>query len=469
MKKIPFIVAGITLPLLFSYSYGNENSENVELIVKYKPHATITSNLNTQSAYHIKKKLSDNTYIVSLKNSVVHSGSLSPLVSITEQGEVNAYKVASRFMKKHPDAIYAIPKNSTMKAYGQVSDINTMNVTRWDDQWDMHNDGIGVGVNGAWQLINSAKEAIYTAVVDSGIARNAPSDIQQNLYTNTTYYFYMNGQSVSISDNIYDNGSFHGTHVAGTIGANGPNVTGVIGPVSGIKVTPVRVLGDNGSGGTYSIMDGVKWAAGDKLNITNIKDNPHPAKVLNLSLGMSKPWYVSDIEWQYYYMPTLCSAWQDTIETVNRMNATVVLAAGNDSRTLFYSIPSGCPDINAIVVEASGPTGALSFYSTYNDPYGWPVKSLVVRAPGGDGKIYGEKGKILSTVNGDYAYMQGTSMAAPHVAGIVSLVYALNPDANVDYVRKILQLSIQDNGVINAHKAVKNTILLENDTMVTPT
>ncbi|MBK2124708.1 S8 family serine peptidase [Fangia hongkongensis] len=466
MKKLSIILASISLLVTLSLGYG---SGNIELIVKYKPDAESTSNLTAQSDYHIKEKLSNNTYILSLENSAYKDMALAPLVSMKEQAEINAYKLASEFMKKHPEVIYAIPKNSTMKAYTEVNNSHTMNVTRWDDQWDMHNDGIGVGADGAWQLVNQAKEAIYTAVVDSGIAKNAPFDIQQNLYMDTTYYFYMNNQSVAISDNIYDNGSFHGTHVAGTIAANGPNVTGVIGSVSAIKVTPVRVLGDDGSGGTYSIMDGVKWAAGDKLNIANIKDNPHPAKVLNLSLGMSKPWYVSDSAWQYYYMPSLCSAWQDTINTVNKMNATVVLAAGNDSRTLFYSIPSGCPDINAIVVEASGPTGALSFYSTYNDPYSWPVKSLVVRAPGGDDKIYGEKGKILSTVNGDYGYMQGTSMAAPHVAGIVSLIYALNPDANVDYVRKILQLSVQENGVISAQKALKNTILLENSAITSPT
>ncbi|MFZ9034826.1 MAG: S8 family serine peptidase [Francisellaceae bacterium] len=464
MKKSILSMCLVSLGLISSAAYAGSDGE-ISLIVKYKPQASamnLKSSNNSTYSVIAQQDLGKDKALVTVRpeNISVSTLTLAPAVSAKEQEEEAAYQMAREFMESNPDVIYAIPSSSTMHAYGDVSTTAAtgVDVARWADQWDMHNDGNGIGVEGAWQLVNNSKTySTYAAVVDSGLAPQAPEDITKKLEVSATHYFYTDSNNkVVVSDNITDNGSYHGTHVAGTIAADGPNVTGVAGPVDAVKVIPVRALGDDGSGSTDAILDAVQWAAGSAVD--GVASNPYPAKVVNLSLGMSKPWYISDNSWKNNYMTTLCAAWGDTINAVNGKGAVVVIAAGNDSQTLFNDIPSGCQNINAVVVEASGSTGKLSFYSTYDDPASWKVGSLVVRAPGGDSKIGGDAGEILSTMNGGYGYMQGTSMATPHVVGIVSLIYALNPDADVDYVRDILKHSAQSNGVLSAQLAVGNVL-----------
>jgi serine protease len=140
--------------------------------------------------------------------------------------------------------------------------------------------------------------------------------------------------------------SWHGTHVAGTIGAASNNGLGVAGVNWLAKILPVRVLGKCG-GYTSDIVDGVRWAAG--LSVTGVPANANPADVLNLSLGG----------------PGSCSASeQNAFNAVIAAGTTVVIAAGNSNANAANYAPGNCNGV--ITVAATDRTGdkALSTATT---------------------------------------------------------------------------------------------------------
>ncbi len=245
------------------------------------------------------------------------------------------------------------------------------------------------------------------------------------------------------------NSSWHGTHVAGTIGAVTNNSQGVAGVNWGAKLLSVRVLGKCG-GATSDIADGMRWAAG--LSVPGVPNNPNPAKVLNLSLGGNSQ--------------TCPATFQSAINAVNAAGGIVVVAAGNSSSNAAEFTPANCNGV--ITVGATNRSGVRARYSNYG--------SVVdISAPGGD-----SAGGVLSTANtgtqgpasDSYAYKQGTSMAAPHVAGVVSLMLAINPTLNFTQTETILKLTAKPfgpghscsgsttcgAGIVNAHAALRHLL-----------
>ncbi|MDD5630090.1 MAG: S8 family peptidase, partial [Elusimicrobia bacterium] len=208
--------------------------------------------------------------------------------------------------------------------------------------------------------------------------------------------------------------SWHGTHVAGTIGASSDNGVGVAGVNWVSTILPIRVLGKCG-GYDSDIINGMEWAAG--IPIPGYPDNPYPAKVLNLSLGGSG---------------ACPAAWQAAISSVTDHGAVVIVSAGNDGTNLAFApkTPASCSGV--ITVAAVGPAGEKAFYSNYGS-------AVAIAAPGGnDPAGTDSKKQVLSTLNsglkvpvdvgaaGDtYGGYQGTSMSAPHVSGVASLMFSL--------------------------------------------
>jgi serine protease len=219
------------------------------------------------------------------------------------------------------------------------------------------------------------------------------------------------------------NSSWHGTHVTGIIAASGNNSQGIAGVNWNTRILPVRVLGKCG-GAISDIIDGMLWAAG--ISVPGVPNNQYPAKVINMSLGGASPNGCAG------------STFQDAINRIKATGSLIVVAAGNDDREAAYYIPASC--IGVMTVASVGPAGERASYSNYSTRY-----SVDVSAPGGD-SIYGGEYTILSTYNSGlttpqnpgYAYMQGTSMAAPHVSGIASLALAIDPQIPSE----LLQLSI---------------------------
>lgn len=211
--------------------------------------------------------------------------------------------------------------------------------------------------------------------------------------------------------------SWHGTHVAGILGATGNNGLGVAGLDWRTRILPVRVLGACG-GYLSDIMDGVRWAAG--LPVPGAPTNVHPARVINLSLGG---------------LGTCGRHAQEAVDAARNAGALVVVAAGNDAADASASVPANCAGV--VTVASTSRLGRRARYSNFGGV-------VAVSAPGGDMSV--DSG-ILSTIDSgvtrpalDNAYRsgQGTSMAAPVVSGIASLVWSVNPELSVEAVARIL-------------------------------
>ena len=219
--------------------------------------------------------------------------------------------------------------------------------------------------------------------------------------------------------------SYHGTHVAGTVGAAvSNNRSGVAGGAWNVTIVPVRALGKCG-GRLTDINDAIRWAGGlvpaVGLNGEEVW-NDNPADIINLSIGL------------FEFCP---ASLQEAINAVVERGAVVVSAAGNARvSTRFYS-PGGCQ--NVISVAAGDARGAMAPYSNYG-------VEVDVLAPGGDlsrdDNGDGRPDGVLSTrvaqncfdpVTGDpvdtcyYAFEQGTSMAAPHVSAALALIKSREP------------------------------------------
>ncbi|MDP3459214.1 MAG: S8 family peptidase [Hyphomonas sp.] len=222
--------------------------------------------------------------------------------------------------------------------------------------------------------------------------------------------------------------SFHGTHVAGTVGAAATNNgAGVAGGAWNVRIVPVRALGKCG-GRLSDINDAIRWAAGlipaEGPANTEVW-NENPADVINLSIGL---------------LGACPASLQDAIDAVTARGAIVVSAAGNARMSTSFYAPAGCRGI--VTVAASDARGQITPYSNYG-----PEVTLL--APGGD-LTRDDNGDnkpdgVLSTkaasncydpVTGEsvetcyYAYEQGTSMAAPHVSAALALLKARSPSAS---------------------------------------
>jgi serine protease len=251
-----------------------------------------------------------------------------------------------------------------------------------------------------------------------------------------------------------DTSSWHGTHVAGTIGAASNNASGVAGVNWSSKILPVRVLGKCG-GWDSDIIDGMRWAAG--LSVSGVPANANPAKVLNLSLGGAGA----------------CPAsWQSAIDEVVSAGAVVVVAAGNDGVNMNSNpyTPGSCGSV--ITVGAVGRTGSLAYYGNYGS-------AVALSGPGGEQGFLNDPDGVLSTCNAglqspgadSYIYKQGTSMSAPHVAGVASLMLSANSALTPSGVKGLLQssarafpdascnMSICGAGLLDAQEAVRQALL----------
>ena len=175
-----------------------------------------------------------------------------------------------------------------------------------------------------------------------------------------------------------DDGNGHGTHVAGTVAAKN-NTVGVVGVAAGALVVPVKVLGARGSGSYSGVIAGVNYVGA----------NGNQGDVANMSLGGP------------------ISEALDAAILAASSKVKFVLAAGNESVDANNSSPARVNGPNIFTISAMTSTGALASFSNYGNP---PVDFA---APGVG---------IQSTYKGGgYASLSGTSMAAPHVAGILLL------------------------------------------------
>jgi serine protease len=343
----------------------------------------------------------------------------------------------------------------------------TPNDPYYPQQWhyfDPSTGNYGINLPLAWDLTQELP-SVVVAVVDTGITNHIEFKnqtvpgydfISEPLIANDGHgrdndpsdpgdWITAEDKNLDIFKNCrISDSSWHGTHVAGTIGAASDNGIGVAGINWKVKILPVRVLGKCG-GYTSDIADGMRWAAG--LPVTGVPVNANPAKVINLSLGGSGS----------------CSAtYQNAINAIDATGATIVVAAGNSNTDAINFQPANCNGV--ITVAATNKNGSKASYSNYG-------AIIDISAPGGD-----SLGGVLSALNtgtqgpaeDTYAFYQGTSMAAPHVSGVASLIYATNSSLQWNQVMQIMQenvtrfpagstctSSICGSGILNAYAALK--------------
>ncbi|MEM9924305.1 MAG: S8 family peptidase [Cyanobacteria bacterium P01_D01_bin.50] len=252
-------------------------------------------------------------------------------------------------------------------------------------------------------------EGVVVAVLDTGVDYNH-NDLKNNIWTNSGE-IANNGIDDDgngyIDDfygwNFYGNNNNtmdiegHGTHISGTI-AGTNNDYGVTGIAYDAQIMPVKVLNDFGSGSSTSVTNGIYYAV----------DNG--ADVINLSLAGSFP------------SPNIEAA----IEYAADRGVTVVMAAGNNGEEKLsyparyadeYGIAVGAVDNNQNMAQFSNRAGSESL--------------AYVTAPGVN---------IYSTLPNDkYDYYSGTSMAAPHVSGVVALMLSANPNLDSKVIRQTFE------------------------------
>jgi len=205
-------------------------------------------------------------------------------------------------------------------------------------------------------------------IIDTGVDTDHP-----DLDVDTVLSKCFIRDETSIEDN---NG--HGTHVAGIIGALN-NSFGVVGVAAGAKIIALKALDNEGSGSTSQLIRALNY----------VGQNANPGEVVNMSLG-------SD---------TISASLDNAVLTLAQRGILFAIAAGNESQKADLSSPARVNDPNVFTVSAIDSVGRLAGFSNYGNDV------VDFAAPGV---------RIVSTYSeGRYARLSGTSMAAPHVAGIL--------------------------------------------------
>jgi serine protease len=293
----------------------------------------------------------------------------------------------------------------------------------------------------AWD-ISVGSPNLIVAVVDSGIKTNHPDTGPRSgggfdFIEDPGIGGDENGRDpdpTDPGDNAYGNGqsSWHGTHVAGTIGAETDNAIGVAGVLWQGQVMPIRVLGMGAQGSDYDILSGIIWSVGD--SIEGVPDNTVRAKVLNLSLGGPTDQQGEQV-------------WNEIVgDLINNGepygHPLIVAAVGNSNENGATTVPANIPGI--ISVGAARFDGRRAEYSNWGD-----VVSIM--APGGqasvDQNVDGFPDGVLSLFDNDYNFEQGTSMAAPHVSGIVGLLSTVKENLTQAEALQILRDTANPAGV----------------------
>lgn len=293
--------------------------------------------------------------------------------------------------------------------------------TSFKKQWGMKNDGKNgsvfssglagedINVLRAWSITKGSKD-IKIAVIDTGVDYTHPDlkaqmdvnpaelkgkagvDDDNNGYVDDIY-----GYDFANKDGDPQDGHGHGTHCAGVIGAS-HNSAGVAGVMADVKIVGIKFLSDAGSGETIDAIAAIDYAIKRGVQV------------------MSNSWGGGDKE----------QSLEDAIKSAEAAGITFVAAAGNESANndSTASYPANYEVSNVISVGSYTSAGAKSSFSNYG------LTSVHVTAPGSG---------ILSTYKkGGYTSMSGTSMATPHIAGVVGLLLSKEPTLTPAQIRERL-------------------------------
>lgn len=364
-----------------------------------------------------------------------------PGLSVVKLPAGMTVKNALRTFNKAEGILYAEP-NYRVKVLSSIP-----NDPRFCELWGMHNTGqtggtpdADIDAPEAWDIANGSHE-IVVAVIDSGVDYTH-ADLAPNIWVNEAE---ANGTpGVDDDGNGYEDDIYgydfcnddpdpmddhdHGTHCAGTIGAVGNNGEGVTGVCWNVRIMALKFL-DSDGGNTADAIECVEYST---LMGANLSSNSWGGG--GYSQGL-----------------------KDAIEAAGAAGMLFVAAAGNDGQNndTIPLYPSSYVCSNIIAVMATDHDDERSIWSPYSSNYG--LTSVDLGAPGTD---------ILSCEpGGGYQYMDGTSMAAPHVAGACALIWSMNPMLSNSEVKDILLGTVDpvlsglcvSEGRLNLYNAVLET------------
>jgi subtilisin family serine protease len=354
---------------------------------------SIFTNLNARLGGRVLKRFAriGNLHVISLPKNI----SVSNAIAFFQQSGLVKYAEPDYFVN----------------ALVQPNDFNYWN----GDLWNLNNIGQYGGTPGAdinatngWDYQTSASN-IIVAVIDTGV-RYTHEDLAANMWINPQENLdgYTNDLcGINLVNNGRGNGDpwddyGHGTHVAGIIGAVGNNGVGIAGICWQVQLMALKFIDSNGSGSISDAVTCMDYA------------RAHGAKVINAS-------------WGSYGFTS--AALQDAINSLRDAGVIFVAAAGNDANDNDANslYPASYNFDNVIAVAATDRNDNLAWFSNFG------LNKVKIAAPGVP---------VFSCWNGsdsDYQNYQGTSMAAPHVAGACALVWSKYPDLSMlQVIRRVL-------------------------------
>jgi uncharacterized repeat protein (TIGR01451 family) len=373
---------------------------------------------------------------------------------------------AIRALRARPDVLYAEP--NYIRHFDAVP-----NDTFYGSQWPLKNSPSsgngGISAEAAWDT-TTGNQNIVVGVIDSGIDIDH-RDLKDNIFVNTAeipnnnidddsngFVDDVNGWDFIHHDRtVFDsaNDDFHGTHVAGIIGARGNNSAGIAGVNWNVQLMPLKAIGPGG--GTDSvILEAYNYAKMMRQRGVNLR-------VLNNSYG-GQP---------------ISESLFNGIKELGDAGILFVAAAGNDTlnNDSVPHFPATADLPNVISVAASTQGG---FFASEFSNRG--AQTVHLAAPGDEilsTTPHGYSGTGLVAANTDpdgstYSNLSGTSMAAPHVTGAAALAIAANPGITMQKLRAAVMFGVDESGLfftrtitqgrLNANRTVQ--FGLEND--VTP-
>ncbi|MFJ8353313.1 S8 family serine peptidase [Bacillus paramycoides] len=459
-----------TLTLATALTFGTLAGNNVSAETK-----TTSSSTQTEKSYLIafKKDLPSN-YQSIISNAGGQILRVIPAIGAMEVKSSNPsfldnLKGVSSIQAANQEVFHALDKEEIRPTAADgkpVTDIpQPENIdSYWNYQWDIKNitnDGASYKLNGG------TGKGATVGVIDSGIDANHP-DLIKN-YSGGQNFVPAGADETETGDpaDVKDRGG-HGTHVAGSIAANG-KIKGV-GP--DLKVRSYRVFPESGSAPTAWIVDAIVAAANDNVD------------VINMSIGGFDSMKYYDNGKKYSDNADVL-IWKRAIQYAVQKNVTVIAASGNESLNMndkkmitdylnkeygsddlifkgpYVETPGQIPGVINVSSSNQWSTDKIAFYSNYGNSF------IDVAAPGGDnGPVYAETGDLaqrdfhyrtLSTwptylepyFTSDlhnYALMHGTSMASPKVAGIAGVIKAAHPTYSPAQVENLIKQTAKDFG-----------------------
>jgi serine protease len=314
---------------------------------------------------------------------------VAPGLELVTMGTVDAAATARR-MLDDPRVRYVHPDVAM-----RPTDVFEPNDPQYDEQWTLSS----FGLPEAWAVERGSAQ-VTVAILDTAFDLDHP-DLAARF--DEGYDFF----NMDASPDVGGSSVFHGTHVAGIVGATGDDGVGVAGvALDAVRLLPVQVFDDTGGVGSQdAVVAALHWVAGRTV------DGPaplaRPVQIANLSLGTDGSY-------------TLVPALEDAIRAARRAGVLVLAASGNNGFDGGIIAPANGPC--AVAVGSVDEDLARSVFSNHD------TDERVVDLVGPGGESLAGSGVLSTIPYGGHGTLQGTSMSTPWVAGVAALLASRNPD-----------------------------------------